>query len=227
MISAHIINGSSDCERLSELPDSIGYRLYRHNAAGVMLLDTFRPDRVPPHPFQYPLPTADVSLDLPAEMDAFTALYDQLYKLDLANSFKKSYINFSLLLHDLTAQPVLSIATDDDELDFACTVADGRVTRLTAHCGDLMVTSVNGLPHIQPLVPEFEGDAEVLSDTTEIQTSIPTATVSDRNVEWPTQLNGVALQEWLAFCEYGQPIIGLGTFDPTTDEADWELVRSS
>ncbi len=195
MISHHIINGSSDCDRLSELPESIGYCLYRHNAANVMLLDTFRPDRVPPHPFQYPLPTADVPLDLPAEMGDFASLYDQLYKLDLANSFKKSYINFAMLLNELTAQPVLSIATDDDELDFACSVADGRVTRLVAHCGDLLVTSVDGRPHVQPLIPEFDGDADFLSDTSLIQTSVPNATVYDRTVEWPTQLNGVAIQE--------------------------------
>jgi len=192
-----------------------------------MLLDTFRPDRVPPHPFLYPLPTADVPLDLPAEMGDFASLYDHLYELDLANSFKKSYINFAPLLNELAAQPVLSIATDDDELDFACTVADGQVTRLVAHCGDLIVTSVDGTPHVQPLVPEFEDDADFLSDTSAIHANIPNATVYDRTVEWPTQLNGVAIQEWLAFSEFGQPIIGLGTFDPPTDEADWELVRSS
>ena len=78
MISAHIIKGTPDCVRLSELPSSIGYRVYRHNAADMLLLDTFRPDRMPRYPFQYPLPTADASLDLPPGMEAFSRLYDQL-----------------------------------------------------------------------------------------------------------------------------------------------------
>lgn len=227
LIAAHIVNGEPDLSRLSELPTSIGWRAYRHASAGVTMLDTFRAGNVPDWPFQQPLPTTDISLDLSPEFSSFEALYGQLYKLDLANSFKKSYINFALLCARLLDNPVLSIISDDDELDFGCVASSGDITRLAARCGDMIVTLKDGRPHIQPLVPEFEEDAEFLTDTAALKKAVPDLVVAERNVDWPSQLHAVAIQEWQAFSGSQTHIPGLGSFDPPEDESEWELLASS
>ena len=91
----------------------------------------------------------------------------------------------------------------------------------------MLITSVSGEPTIQPFVPEFEDDVEFLTDTAAIQSAIPGLVVLDRTVEWPAGLNAIAIQDWLSFSGFGQPIIGLGSFDPPSDESDWELLFST
>lgn len=227
LIAAHIMKDEPDLSRLSELPASIGWRAYHHKSADMTMLDTFRAGNVPDYPFQRPLPTAEISLDLPSEYSALEALYKQFYKLDLANSFKKSYINFSLLLSDLCNTPVLSLISDDDELDFACTASAGHITRLAARCGDMIVTLQDGRLHLQPLVPECEEDTEFLTDTDTFKKAVPGLVLAERNVDWPSQLHAVAIQEWQLFSGSNRLILGLGSFDPPSDESDWHLVASS
>jgi hypothetical protein len=227
LISANIARDKPDAGRLAELPSSIGHRVYYHRSANFYVVDAFRASRSADYPFQTPVPAADIPLDLPAELNELESVYGYLNKLQLANSFKKSYINFGLLLSRLLGTEILSIISDDDEWDFACTVGDGALSRLKCRCGDLLITFEDGTTQIQPLVPEFEDEDEFLTNLDDLRSAIPNIAVADRDVPWDTQLHAIAIQEWRRFSNTDTPILGLGSFDPPEDEADWQLIGGS
>jgi hypothetical protein len=227
LISAHIVRDRPDIDRVAELPASIGHRIYYHRSANVYVIDTFRAARPPAYPFQTPVPAVDIPLELPPELDALESIYNYLNKLQLANSFKKSYINFGLLLNRLLGLPILSFISDGDEWDFACTVAEGSLSRLKCRCGDMVITFQDDNTRIQPLVPEFEDDDEFLTNLDDLRTALPSVFVADRDVAWDAQLHAVAIEEWRLFGGTDTAILGLGSFDPPEDESDWELIGGS
>jgi len=140
LISAHVFREEPNVSRLGDLPASIGYRLYRHQAANVHLLDAFRASKPARYPFQTLLPAADIPLELPSGLDALERLYAELSSQKLANAFKKSYVNAAILLNQLTQVPVFSFVSDDDLLDFTCSASDGALSRLRCRCGDRVMT---------------------------------------------------------------------------------------
>lgn len=227
LISAHIARDKPDAGRIAELPSSIGHRVYYHRSANFYVVDAFRASRPADYPFQTPVPAADIPLDLPAELNELESVYRYLNKLQLANSFKKSYINFALLLNRLLGTQILSIISDDDEWDFACTVGNGVLSRLNCRCADLLITYENGTTRIQPLAPEFDDDDEFLTSLDDLRSAIPNITVADRDVPWDSQLHAIAIQEWQRFSNTDTLVLGLGSFDPPADEADWELISGS
>ena len=224
LITAHVFRDKPDIRCLAEVPSSIGHRVYHHRSANVYIIDAFRASRPSDYPFQTPVPAADISLDLPPELSSLESVYGYLNKLKLANAFKKSYINFALLLSRLLGLPILSFISDDDEWDFACTVADGSLARLKCRCGDLVITHQDGNTQIQPLAPEFEDDEEFLTNIDDLRAALPDISVADRNVPWDSQLHAIAIEEWRRFANTDTVILGLGSFDPPNDEADWELI---
>ena len=224
LISAHIARDKPDANRLAKLPSSIGYRVYFHQSAHVYVIDAFRASRPTDYPFQTPVPAADIPLEFPAELNDLESVQGYLSKRKLANSFKTTYINFGLLLSSLLSTPILSIISDDDEWDFACFVDEGALQRLNCRCGDLLVTYERGETRIQPLIPPYETDDEFLTNLDDLRTAIPHITVDDRNVTWDTQLHAISIQEWRRFSGTDTLILGLGSFDPAKDEADWKLI---
>ena len=227
LISAHIVRDEPDATRLGELPSSIGWRVYHHQSANVYIIDTFRAARPAEYPFQTRLPAADIPLELPSDLSALEAFYGFLQKHGLADSFKTSYINFGLLLNRVLGMPVLSLISDDDQMDFAATACDGMLARLKCRCGDLIVTHDAGETQIQPLIPEFEEDEEFLTNLEELRVAVRGATVADRNRPWDSRLHGIAMDEWKRFANTDALILGLGSFDPPDDERDWRLLGES
>src|SRR5215471_1528455 len=101
LVTAHVFRGKPNLSRLSELPKSIGHRLYLHRAANLFLLDTFRASKPPQYPFRTLLPSVDIPLELPPRLEVLERLYSQLRLLHLAGGFMRSYINAALLLNRL------------------------------------------------------------------------------------------------------------------------------
>lgn len=227
LISAHIVRDRPDVTRLSELPDSIGHRVYHQRTADVWMFDVFRASRQPDYPFQTLVPTADISLDLPPELSDLQSIYKHLGSIDLANAFKRSYVSLALLLNRIFGTPVLSFVSDDDELDFACTADNDALSRLKCRCGDLVITFQDGSTQIQPLVPEFDDDEEFLTNLEDLSAAVPGVSIAARDVPWDTQLHAIAIEEWRRFADTDELILGLGSFDPPSDESDWELVADA
>jgi hypothetical protein len=226
LITAHVFREKPNFSRLAELPKSIGHRAYLHQAANLYLLDAFRASKVPQYPFQTLIPSSDIPLELPPALEPLERLYSRLAALKLANAFKKSYINTALLLNRLLQVPVFSFASDDDELDFACSASDEALSRLKCRCGDLMVTYDNAKLQIAPLVPEAEEDEGLLTDTLSLGSALPDAEILPRETPWNTQLHAIATEELQAFAGIKEAILGLGSFDPPEDESEWRLVAS-
>jgi len=225
LVSAHVFRDRPDLSRFGELPNSIGYRVYLHATANLYLLDTYRPTKVPQYPFQTSLPVADIPLELPAGLEALEHIYSQLVRLNLANGLKKSYVNAAIMLNQLLQMPVFSFISDDDEFDFACSVADGKLSRLRCRCGDLVIFSDGRRTEVLPLVPEFEEEAE-LTDESVLKAALPDVAVLPREMPWNPQLHWIAMEELKSFAGIKEMILGLGSFDPPEDESEWKLLAS-
>lgn len=229
LITAHVFRDKSNIYRLVELPTSIGYRVYLHRAANLYLLDHFRAAKVPRYPFQTMLPVADIPLELPSSLEIPERVYAQLLRLKIANGFKKSYINFALLLNRLLSAPVFSFASDDDGLDFTCSAADGALSRLKCRCEDLVICYDHGKIQIVPLAPEdneFEEDAGCLTDTATLKAALADVEILPRDTPWNSQLHCIAMEELQLFAGIKRTILGLGSFDPPEDESEWQLITS-
>lgn len=227
LITAHVFREERNISRLAELPKSIGYRVYLHRAAKLYLLDTFRASKVPHYPFQTLIPSADMPLELPPGLESLEQIYTRLGPLNLANGFKRSYINAALLLNRLLHIPVFSFASDDDELDFTCSAVNGLLSRLKCQCGDLLIVyDKTNKTQVAPLVPEAEEDEDLLTDTAVLKSALPNVEMLPRETPWNSQLHWIAIEELQTFAGIKGTILGLGSFDPPEDESDWQLVAS-
>ena len=226
LITAHVFREKPDFSRLGELPKSIGYRAYLHGAANFYLLDAFRASKVPQYPFQTLIPSADIPLELPPALESLERLY-------LAARGSETRERFQEVLHQHRAAaqsppqvPVFSFASDDDELDFACSASDDALSRLKCRCGDLVV-SVRS--HQAPGRAAGAGgrrgrgpaDRHVEPQLGAARCGHPSA-----RTPWNTQLHAIATEELQAFAGIKETILGLGSFDPPEDEPERRLVAS-
>lgn len=223
LITAHITLQEPNTNDLASIPKSIGFRIYHHRTAKLFLIDAFPASKPPKWPFSAKLPATEIPLELPPELTALESLYRYLLKRGLADCFRTSYINFALLLNRSLKMPVLSFASNDDGLDLACVASNEQVQRLDFTCEDLHVTYANGTASIQPLVPEFEED-DGLTDVGDLRAALPLLTVHDRDIPWDSRLHSVAISNYLSFAKTTDLILGLGSFDPPVDEAEWTLL---
>lgn len=223
LITAHVTLQEPRASDLALLPKSIGFRIYHHRRANLFLIDAFPASKPSKWPFTAKLPATDIPLELPAELVALESLYLNLLKHGMADYFKKSYINFAVLLSRLLKMPVLSFASDDDGLDIACVASSEYVERLEFACEDLHVIYANGKATVQPLIPESEDD-EGFTDLDELRAALPLWTVLQRDVPWDTRLHAVAMDNYRSFARMNDLILGLGSFDPPEDESEWRLL---
>jgi hypothetical protein len=227
LISAHLLAGECDFGVLSQLPASCGYTVYFHEGIGRYLLDVYSSRKRPRGPFWSLVPAVDLPLELPPELGVLNEFHDLLARQKRANGFKRSYVSCALLLSQLLGTEVLSLVTDDDQLDFACRARGGAVTRLHFRCEDLQATYTPDGFWIEPMFSEDEPDddeGELLTDLAELRAAIPSAMVADRTWPMPTQLHELAMREVAAFTGEARPILGLGSFDPPEDEAQWRKI---
>ncbi len=223
LITAHVTLQKPNTIALASIPKSIGFRIYHHRIAKLFLIDTFPASKPPRWPFTTKLPATDIPLELPPELTALESLYRYLLRRGLADCFKTSYINFSLLLNRSLKTPVLSFASNDDGLDLACVASNEQVERLDFTCEDLRIKYADGNLSIQPLLPEFEED-DGLTDLVDLRTALPLLTVHDRDIPWDSRLHSVAIENYQSFAKTTDLILGLGSFDPPEDEEEWTLI---
>jgi hypothetical protein len=221
--SAHVWRSGAAATPLETLlPQSIGYRLYRHSALQFDFLDVFRRGRAPEHPFSALLPSADLPLELPPELAALDLVYRYLKTIGRANGLKRSYINLCLLLSRALGVRCLSLAADEVDLDFACVAEGGRLTHLSAACSDLTVSFADGQTVIEPSAPP-PGDRADISQR-ELREALPEVRVTAR-IPWPgDDLHPNVLAEWRRFGSNAPAVIGLGQRDFSFDKRDFEVI---
>lgn len=217
-LTAHIIREKTDLAPLANLPTSIGFCVYHQRSLNLWWLDPFRAASPSGYSFQTPLPGDEIPRELPQELMVLRRLYDQLARREIADGFKRSYVNACMLISRLIQTPVFSFASDDDELDFTCSASAGRLMRLRCRCADLLVTYTSQGLEIAPLLPEFAEDAEDLTDVKKLKAALPDARFLPRQTPWVNELHGVATEELRGFTNLQIP--NVGDFD---NESDWVL----
>jgi hypothetical protein len=144
-VSMHLTKQQPEAEAIRRvLPSSIGFRIYRHSTLNVFAIDTFAGTVPPRYPFTNQTSAADLSLELGPHLHSLAVTYEKLRRSGGANCIKKAYINLAETLSEVIGQPVLSICSDDDELDFACLAAGGTASIIIALCDETVVRYVNG-----------------------------------------------------------------------------------
>lgn len=144
-VSMHLTKQQPEAEAIRNiLPPSIGFRVYRHNTVDIFAIDTFAETEPPPHPFTSDTPAKDLSLELGSHLHSLAAAYEKLRRSGGANGIRRSYINLAEMLSGAIGQPVLSICSNDDDLDFACLAANGMAFGIIALCDETVVRCVNG-----------------------------------------------------------------------------------
>jgi hypothetical protein len=224
LISAYILPGERDFSALNTLPSSFGYAVYFHEGIQCHLLDIYASRKPPKFPFCSLVPAAELPLDLATELNLLNQFYEVLVRLNRANGFKRSYVNLALLLSQRLSTDVMSFVTNDDQLDFACTVREGALTRLRFRCDDLLVTYSAGGLLIEPSFSEDEPDADWLTDLEDLRAALPFAEIKERTIPMPTALHSLATREVAGFTGATQPILGLGSFDGPQDQHQWRKI---
>lgn len=220
LVSASFVRSEANFGALSALPASMAWRVYRLPQQAGFIIDIFSADREQKWPFTSLPPMKDLPLELPSELDDLSRLYAGLGKVGLANAFKRGLINLNLELSRLLAQPVCSLASDDDILDFVCISSQGKLEKLRAHCADLELLRDAKRLVVQPFKPEHKGDVESLTDLEVLAATASDATIKPRDKAWVPRLHRVAIEETTAFLRTKDAPIGLGTFDPEDIELD-------
>lgn len=210
LIAAHVMNQEPDPSKLSALPVSIAWSLYRDDGGGPFYLDTFRTGRKQNWPFTSMPSAKDLSLDLAKGGEGLAITYKALEEALLANSFNRAYFNLNLALSEMLQMPVCSFCSDDDLLDFACVSNNGNLTRLHCECGDLDIVCENGQVTIQPLLVEEEG---LCTNVTNLHDPATGVDVLERNVDQSRLLHHVASIEVVRFLGVKKAPLGLGSFE--------------
>lgn len=156
LVSMHLIKQRPEVDAIrAVLPSSIGFRVYRHGSLALFAIDTFGKDKPPQYPFTSATPAADLPLELGPHLRSLTAAYEYARRAGGANCIKRSFINLAEALSEALGQTVLSICSDDDELDFACLASGGVASVVTALCDETIVRYVNGTTQIAPAGDEL------------------------------------------------------------------------
>jgi hypothetical protein len=156
LVSMHLIKERPDVDAIrAVLPSSIGFRIYQHSRLPLFAVDTFGENNPPRYPFTSAMPATDISIELGPHLRSLAAAYEDARRSGGANCIKRSYINLAETLSATLGQPVLSICSDDDELDFACLASGGAVSVVTALCNETVVRYINGTTQIAPAGDEL------------------------------------------------------------------------
>jgi hypothetical protein len=175
------------------LPSSIGFVIYRHNRLPLFAIDTFRASKPPRYPFSAATPATDLPLELPSVLNALTTLYEQLKEQGTANGLKRAYINLSCILSSCLDQDILSVFADDEGNDFACLSTKGRAVRITARCGDQVISFDN--EQLSTIQDESDNATlqEIVSRQFELFTGHPASTVGLGSFDPPQNRGFVAI----------------------------------
>lgn len=232
-VSAHVLLERADFSQLNNLPPSIGYRVYFHRRAQLYLIDTFRSTRLPAFPFQSRLPAMELSSEIPRDYEGLRTLHAQLVELGQAAGFCTTYMNYCRMASRLLAAPLLSIVSDDDELDFACLASHGRLERVHCICGGLRIVfdqdALRAGVVIGPSADEpgaiglTPNEAHPPAAIATLQSALPQLQTFPPLAMAATDLHVIALDELTRFIGRRVAMLGLGQFDPPRDEINWEL----
>jgi hypothetical protein len=151
LVAGHLTVERPDPGRIrGALPASVGFSVWRHGSLPLFAVDTFAAARPPQRPLSVATPALDLPLELPPDLAPLDVLHERLRADGAAGGFHRAYVALSRLLSAALRQRVLSLYADDDESDFACLSASGKLEHLSARCGDRLVAFEHGQLELAP-----------------------------------------------------------------------------
>ncbi len=209
LISSHIVKADADLDKLKDLPEEISFRAYQQDGLDYIFIDFFPANKIPKYPFQRIAPSTGIPLEFSEQHEILNTLYKNLKACGAANSFKRAIANFNRKVSKLLDTEVLSIASDDDDLDFAVRSSSGNFLSINFRADDLDINYINGQVTLQPLITE---ESEPLIDLSSIESD--NFIIKERDKEFSTLLHDVAAKAVTSFIGSTDTILGLSSFDP-------------
>ena len=136
-----VIAGLDDTSPLHAIPETIPWRAFRMRRSGLVLIEWLKrpnPNNTPqrsvifPNKPSFAWRPSGISFEssFGSSAEGLDRLYAELQRQRRANSVPAVAVHTTTLLHSLTGQPVLGIASDDDEWDFVCDARHGAIQKV-------------------------------------------------------------------------------------------------
>jgi len=142
-----VIAGLDDTTSLHSIPETIPWRAYRMRRSGLVLIEWLKrpnPNKTPrgsvifPNEAAFACRPSGVSFEsnFGSGAEGLDRLYAELRLQRRAGTVPAVAVHTTLLLHRLTLQPVLGIASDDDDWDFVCEAREDAIHKVRFISGD-------------------------------------------------------------------------------------------
>jgi len=205
LVEWHIPKGKFDFDVLDTLPPDLWTNVFEIDECEFSLIDAdFRSSKIFPKSFD-------------SKYDKLNRLYESLTKAGtyvplidagLEIALNPQVVNLNLWLSNALQDEVISIQSNDDQLDLAVQSKSGSLSRLRFRAEDIEVLYENDEVHIFPLVTELGGPVVDLKkfDNGDF-------TIHPREKEQTSELHEIAAEEIVSFLGIKPQTIGLATWD--------------
>lgn len=209
-VTAHMVGGSFDPNVLAKF-SKMPWRAYRDDGADAWLIDFYADKQSAKWPFtQYPS-----GLKAGGNANEASLLRDVLKRVGARDVPALSLAAFNSLLSKTLGAEVLSISSDDEEIDMSCRSRDGRIEEIAVEYYDVDLRWRDGQVEAQLLIDPYASDEDVTESATSEKSfkGLRNVKVLPRTVEMQSLLHHLAAgkaREFLGGCE---TFLDLSSFD--------------
>lgn len=206
-VTAHLITAMPDEAALNKLPKGLRWRAYRDDKADAWLVDVFGDDaRSEKYPFTQN-PFAWDAIGTPQDLQLFA---DVLSRLECGAPL--GFFELNRILSEHLRQAVLSVTSDDEDLDCAVNSNNGAIERVEVEPYNGRIVWTPSGVGVRPLSSEEDDpDLEPGLDL-ESLAGLPGVTILPPG-ESNSLLHNLALQRERDFLSGRQSFLDLGSFD--------------
>lgn len=209
-VTAHMVRGSFDASALARL-SKLRWRAYRDDGTDAWLIDVYTDERSAKWPFTLH-PSA---LKAAGKANEASLLQDVLKRVGARDVPALSLAAFNCMLSKTLGVEVLSISSDDEEIDMACRSRDGRIEEIAVEYYDVDLRWRDGRVEAQLLVNPYASDEEVkeFGTSEEAFKGLRNVRVLPRTVEFQPLLHHLAAGKTREFLGGRETFLDLSSFD--------------
>lgn len=210
MVTAHIVPGSFDPSALAKL-SKVRWRAYRDDEADAWLIDVYTDD----HSAKWPFTQHPAGLRAASKANEASLLQDVLKRIGARDVPALSLAAFNLMLSTTLGVEVLSISSDDEEIDMACRSRDGRIEEIAVEFYDVDLRWRDGRVEAQLLINALASEEEVeeFGTSEEAFKGLRNVNVLPRTVELQPLLHHLAAGKARDFLGGRETFLDLSSFD--------------
>lgn len=209
-VTAHIVRGSFDANALAGL-SKLRWRAYRDDGADAWLIDVYADE----HSAKWPFTQHPAGLKVAGKANEASLLQDVLKRVGARDVPALSFAAFNFMLSKTLGVEVLSISSDDEEIDMACRSHDGRIEEIAVEYYDVDLRWRDGRVEAQLLINPLASDEEVreFGTSEEAFKGLRNVKVLPRTVELQPLLHHLAAGKTREFLGGRETFLDLSSFD--------------